>query len=78
MRQQSYKEWMADGGDLVYEEILDWLENVPESVDLRELLGCDNDEYAYGVCEDKYTDELSSYDDYAYDLARDMEMEEGL
>jgi len=76
MRQQSFKEWMANGGDDIYESILDWLENVPEEIDLRELIGCDNDEYAYGECESRYESELSGYGDYLYEQERDRQMEE--
>jgi len=76
MKQQSFKEWMANGGDTLYENILDWLENVPEEIDLRELIGCDKDEYAYAECESRYESELSSYGDYLYDEMKDRQMEE--
>lgn len=78
MKQQSYKEWFDEEGYILFDEILDWLREAPNDIKLKDLLGCTNGEYAYGECERAYDEYNSSNDDYAYDMSRDMEMEEGL
>ena len=75
MKQQSFKEWMANGGDNTYEEIMDWLDNAPSCVSLRDLLGMKNDEYSYSICEEEWESEWEDYCDSKYDQMRDDRME---
>ena len=75
MKQQSFKEWMANGGDDKFEEVMDWLEDCPSSINLRDLLGMDNDEYSYSICEEEWEGEWEDYCDSKYDELRDERME---
>ena len=70
---KDFKGWMDTTGQVVYEEVLAWLETMPDSIAFQDLGIYDLDEFAFSICEERYQTELSDYEDYLYDSRRDDE-----
>jgi len=51
---QTFEEWMAEEGQGIYDEVMEWLEEAPECINTNHLLGKSREEYAMSVCQSEY------------------------
>lgn len=76
---KTFKEWFDEQGYEKFDEVLEWLEEAPDTVDLGALLdGVDIEQYAYEVVENVYDGICGDYEGRAYDEYRDSLLDEEL
>ena len=69
---QDFKEWFDTTGYEYYDEIMEYLENCPDSIDITTDLGVfDMDEFAFMKCEDIFEGLIGDYNDRCYDEYKD-------
>ena len=72
---RNFNDWFDEVGHTYYEEIVDYLENCPNSIDLQEDIGIyDINEFAFIKCEDIYDGILGDYVDRCYDEYKERDI----
>lgn len=76
MRHTTFNEWMQEDGQKVYEDVIEWLENAPQEIDIIDLGVYDKDQYAFGICEITYGSNEDDYNDYQYEQYCDRTLDD--
>ena len=66
----SFDEYYNDIGYKIYDDLVEWLEDAPDVIDVDELVG-DIEKYAMDIVEQEYESLVSSYEDFMYDSWKD-------
>jgi len=67
----SYKDWYDKIGYKIDEEVLNWLNDAPSYVNLRDMAIYDVREYVEEILNSEYESYISDIDDRAYDEYKD-------
>lgn len=67
----SYKDWYDKIGYKIDEEVLNWLNDAPSYVNLRDMAVYDTREYVEEILNSEYESYICDIDDRAYDEYKD-------